>query len=121
MVGAIHFDQIQQHGGRRGVRDEGMIQSALARPRNKWAHESRAGLASLAAAYGFGLTKNHGFIDGNKRVAFLVIYVFLGLNGYEITATEEAIVGLMRDVAMGERTERDLAAWLREHLAPIPS
>jgi death-on-curing protein len=75
MVGAIHFDQLQRHGGKRGVRDEGMIQSALARPRNKLAHDSRADLATLAAAYGFGLTQNHGFVDGNERVAFMVIFV----------------------------------------------
>lgn len=119
MVGAIHFDQIQRHGGKRGVRDEGMIESALARPRNKWTYESQADLATLAAAYGFGLTKNHGFVDGNKRVGFMTMYVFLALNGYEIDAAEEAIVALMRDVAMGGRTEDQLAAWIREHLVPI--
>jgi death on curing protein len=118
MVGAIHFDQRQRHGGKRGVRDEGLIQSALARPGSKWAYESRSDLATLAAAYGFGLAKNHGFVDGNKRVAFMVMYVFLGLNGYEINATEEEVVGLMRDVAIGETTEDNLAAWIREHLAP---
>lgn len=118
MVGAIHFDQIQRHGGKRGVRDEGMIESALARPRNKWTYESHVDLATLAAACGFGLTKNHGFVDGNKRVAFMVMYVFLALNGSEIEATEEAVVVLMREVAMGRRTEHNLAEWIREHLVP---
>ncbi len=120
MVGAIHFDQIQQHGGGQGVRDEGMIQSALARPRNKWAYESaQSDLAFLAAAYGFGITKNHGFVDGNKRIAFMVMYVFLGLNGLRIKASEPDVVLVMRDVAVGVRTEDDLAAWIRGHLVPV--
>jgi len=115
-VGAIHFDQIEQHGGQPGVRDEGLIQSALARPRNKWAYQPQCDLATLAAAYGFGLTKNHGFVDGNKRVAFMVMYVFLGLNGYEINATEEEIVVVMRELAADVRTEADLATWLRGNI-----
>ncbi len=119
MVGAIHFDQIQQHGGGQGVRDEGMIQSALARPRDKWAYEPASDLASLAAAYGFGLAKNHGFVDGNKRIAFMVMYVFLGLNGLKIKASEADVVVVMRDVAVGVRTEDDLSAWIRGHLVPV--
>ena len=115
-VGAIHFDQIEQHGGQRGVRDEGLIESALARPRNKWAYQPQPDLATLAAAYGFGLAKNHGFVDGNKRVAFMVMYVFLGLNGYEINATEEEIVVVMRELAADVRTEEDLATWLRGNI-----
>jgi death-on-curing protein len=116
MVGAIHFDQLQRHGGPQGVRDEGVIQSALARPRNKWAYEPQPDLATLAAAYGFGLTRNHGFIDGHKRVAFMAMYVFLGLNGHEIKASEAAVVVVMREVAASTRTEEDLAAWIRENL-----
>lgn len=116
MVGAVHFDQIQQHGGQGGVRDEGLIQSALARPRNKWAYEPNSDLATLAAAYGFGLAKNHCFLDGNKRVAFMAMYVFLGLNGYEINATEQETVVVMREVATDARTEEDLAMWVRENM-----
>jgi len=119
MVAAIHFDQIQQHGGDRGVLDEGMIQSALARPKNKWAYKPDSDLAALAAAYGFALAKNHGFVDGNKRVAFLVMFVFLGLNHYEIEAPEEAVVAIMRDVATNMRDEQELAAWLRGRLIQI--
>ena len=106
-VGAIHFDQIEQHGGQPGVRDEGLIQSALARPRNKWAYQPQCDLATLAAGYGFGLTKS---------VAFMVMYVFLGLNGYEINATEEEIVVVMRELAADVRTEADLATWLRGNI-----
>jgi death-on-curing protein len=121
MVGAIHFDQIQQHGGDRGVLDEGMLQSALARPKNKWGYEPESDLAVLAAAYGFAFAKNHGFIDGNKRVAFLVMFVFLGLNGYEIEAPEEEVVATIRDVAANVRDEAALADWLRGRLIRIPA
>ncbi len=114
MIAAIHFDQVQQHGGKRGVRDEGMIQSALARPRNKWGYEPDSDLAVLAAAYGFALAKNLGFLDGNKRVAFLVMYVFLGLNDHDLEVREEEVVVTMRDVAAGVLSERDLGAWVRE-------
>jgi death-on-curing protein len=76
-------------------------------------------LATLAAAYGFGLTRNHGFVDGNKRVAFMAMYVFLGLNGHEIRASEAAVVIVMREVAASTRTEEDLAGWIRENLVPV--
>lgn len=118
VVGVIHHDQLQQHGGGYGVRDEGLIESALARPRNKWAYEPSSDLATLAAAYGYGLTKNHPFVDGNKRVAFMVMYTFLGLNGCELNAREEEVVTVMRELAAGDRTEAALASWLCEKLTP---
>lgn len=110
---AIHFDQIQEHGGRLGVRDEGLIESALARPRNKWAYEEACDLASLAAAYGYGLARNHPFVDGNKRVAFMAMYVFLGLNGWDLDAPEPEVVTVVNDVASRRLGEEELAAWLR--------
>ncbi|NIP87774.1 MAG: type II toxin-antitoxin system death-on-curing family toxin, partial [Gammaproteobacteria bacterium] len=73
---AIHRDQLRQHGGVPGVRDENALESALARPRNKWAYDPDADLAALAAAYGYGLATNHGYNDGNKRIAFMAMYVF---------------------------------------------
>lgn len=120
MVDAIHADQLQQHGGLPGVNDEGLIESALARPRNRWAYadDDPPDLATLAAAHGFGLAKNHGFRDGNKRVAFMATYVFLGLNGQRIVAEEPAVVQLMRDVASGACPETELADWLRVRTEP---
>lgn len=120
MIDAIQADQLRQHGGFPGMNDEGLIESALARPRNRWSYaEDRApDLAELAAAYGFGLVKNHGFRDGNKRIAFLATYVFLGLNGQRITAEEPAVVELMKDVAASACSESELAHWLRTHTKP---
>ena len=114
-VEAIHADQIKQHGGSPGVRDEGLIESALARPRNLFAYEGQD-LARLAAAYAYGLGRNHGFIDGNKRIAFQTMYVFLGLNGWRLTAEEPGVVQVMLDVAAGTMSEADLAAWVRDHI-----
>lgn len=114
IVQAIHFDQVLQHGGVHGVRDVGLIESALARPVNKWRFEE-ADLFALAAAYGFGLAKNHGFEDGNKRVAFLAMYTFLGLNGFDLDAPEVEAVQMMVGVADGSIGEMKLSAWLRSH------
>ena len=115
-VRAVHADQIRQHGGSLGLRDEGLLESALERPRNRWQYESDADLATITAAYGYGLTANHSFIDGNKRVAFQIMYVYLGLNGYRIEAAEPEVVALMLGVADGSVEEQALAEWLREHM-----
>ena len=114
---AIHFDQLRQHGGIPGVRDENALESALARPRNRWVYEPESDLAALAAAYGFGLATNHGFNDGNKRIAFLAMYVFLGLNGWEIEAPEPDVVEIMLALADGRLDEERLADWLRDHMS----
>jgi len=114
---AIHSDQIRQHGGSFGVRDEGMLESALARPQNRWHYEPETDLAILAAAYGFAVVKNHAFIDGNKRTGFQVMYVFMGLNGWRIRAAEDEVVALMQGVATGTVDEIALAAWLSAHIA----
>jgi death-on-curing protein len=118
MVAMIHSAQIQEHGGSLGVRDEALIESALARPQNKWQYEPDADLFRLAAAYAYGLTKNHGFIDGNKRVGFMATYVFLGLNGFDIDAEEPDVVLTMLDLASGSLSEEQFAQWLRAHSSP---
>ena len=115
---AIHSDQIQAHGGSLGLRDRGLLESALERPRNRFHYEAEADLASLAAAYGFGIAKNHPFVDGNKRVAFQAMYLFLGLNGLQIDASEELVVGTIISLASGDLDELGLTAWLREHINP---
>lgn len=115
LLDVIHADLIAQHGGSTGVRDDGLIDSALARPQNKLAYGEDVDLADLAAAYAVGLAKNHGFIDGNKRVAFMALYVFLGLNGFVLDATEPDAVRIMTDVATGAVGESELAAWVRYH------
>lgn len=115
---AVHEDQLAEHGGLAGVRDEGAIESALARPQNRWAYAEEEDLAMLAAAYGYGLCTSHGYHDGNKRVAFQVMYVFLGLNGQRLEAPEPEVVEVMLDVARGELSEDELAAWVRTHMEP---
>lgn len=112
----MHREQIAEHGGSPGVRHEGLIDSALARPQHKYAYEPNAGLPTLAAAYGYGLARKHGFVDGNKRIAFMARYVFLRLNGLELDAPEPEVVVVMEDVAAGKRTELQLADWIRQHV-----
>ena len=102
-----------------GLRDEGALEAALARPRQKWTYDEGADLELLAAAYGYGLSQAHPFIDGNKRAAFLTMATFAGLNGFEIEAAEAEVVTLMLGVARGNVREEDLAVWLREHLIPL--
>ena len=117
VVVAIHSDQIREHGGSLGVRDKGLLESALDRPRNRFSYESDADLTALAAAYGFGIAKNHPFVDGNKRVAFQAMYVFLGINGVGITSDEEEVVRLVLALASGELSESELRVWLRDNTA----
>jgi len=113
VVLAIHADQINSHGGSYGLRDPGLLESAMDRPRNRFVYEPDSDLCSLASAYGFALANNHPFIDGNKRVAFQAMYVFLGLNGLRIQAQEEEVVSLMLGVAGGSLSEAQLTSWLR--------
>jgi death-on-curing protein len=115
---AIHADQVQGHGGSLGLRDRGLLESALERPKNRFRYDPEADLASLAAAYGFGLAQNHPFVDGNKRVAFQAMYLFLGLNGFRIEASEEEVVLLILSLASGQLDEASLANWLRDHITP---
>ena len=115
IVGIIHTSLVREHGGSFGVRDEGLIESALERPRNLRAYDQEVDLADLAAAYGLGLVKNHGFIDGNKRVAFMAVYTFLGINDYDLEATEPEVVRIMLDLAASKLSQDDFAGWIREH------
>lgn len=115
---AVHSDQIQAHGGSLGLRDRGLLESALERPRNRFHYEPTSDVPSLAASYGFGIAKNHPFVDGNKRVAFQAMYLFLGLNGLRIDASEEEVVATILSLASGDLDEPGLAAWLRDHVTP---
>lgn len=115
---AIHSDQIQAHGGSLGLRDRGLLESALERPRSRFHYEPTSDLPSLSASYGFGIAKNHPFVDGNKRVAFQAMYLFLGLNGLRIDASEEEVVATTLALASGDLDEPGLAAWLRDHVTP---
>jgi death-on-curing protein len=118
VVLSIHTDQIQSHGGSLGLRDRGSLESALERSRNRFHYEADADLPTLAAAYGFGISSNHPFLDGNERVAFQAMYLFLGLNGFRIDAPEEEVVSLILALASGELDEPALADWLRQHISP---
>jgi len=113
VVDAIHLDQIREHGGLAGVRDVNALESALARPRQKW-HYEQADVPTLAAAYGFGLCRNHPYRDGNKRVAFVVMVVFLELNGLQFEADEADVVTTVLALADGGLTEGELAEWTRQ-------
>ncbi len=115
---ALHVDQITEHGGSLGIRDAGLLESALARPRQKWHYEPGSDLASLAEAYAFGIAKNHPFVDGNKRAALVAAYTFLALNDFELEATEPEAVTMVLGTADGSLSEEDLASWIRSHLLP---
>jgi death-on-curing protein len=118
VVDAIHADQVREHGGLLGVRDENALESALARPQQKHAYDPEIDLAGLAAAYGFGLARNHPYRDGNKRIAFLALVTFLGVNGKDFDASEAEVVATMLALADGSLTEAQLARWVRSHLRP---
>lgn len=111
----LHDESIAEHGGLPGLRDEGLLESALARPLNLAAY-GEPDVAELAASYGVGLAKNHAFVDGNKRVAFLAVGLFLGLNGQRLAATQADATLTMLDVAAGTLDEPAFATWLREHI-----
>lgn len=118
VVDAIHLDQLREHGGLHGIRDENALESALARARNRWAYDGIKDPAVLAAAYGYGLATSHPYRDGNKRVAFVTLIVFLGLNGWELEASDAEVVETMLGVAGGSVSESNLADWIRTHLQP---
>jgi death-on-curing protein len=113
VIDAVQAEMLLIHGGMPGLRDENALESALVRPRQRLAYEVDADLAAPAAAYGYGLARNHPYHDGNKRVAFVVMAVFLGLNGLEFTASEADVVTTMVALASGEFEEEALAAWIR--------
>ena len=113
---AIHSRQLATHGGGDGVRDIGLLQSALARPVNAFHYNQVTSLTDLAAAYAFGITKNHAFVDGNKRTAYVVTRLFLNINGFDINATKEEKYLTFYALAAGSLSEEDLAAWLESKL-----
>ncbi len=115
---AIHHEQLAEHGGGTGVRDEGLFESAVMRPQNLAAYE-QPDVFELAAAYAIGLAKNHPFVDGNKRTAYVAMELFLWLNGLELLATDADCVITMLGVAAGEIKEAELADWLRQQTEPI--
>ena len=116
IVDAIQSDLVRVHGGMPGVRDEGMIESALERPRSRFVYEKSVDLAELAASLGHGLVSNHGYVDGNKRVALMATYTFLGLNDFDLEAPEEEVAVVMEDLAASKLSEAEFAAWIRLHL-----
>ena len=113
---AIHDEQIAEHGGSDGVRDMNVIESAIARPRQLVNFgDSTPDMAALAATLAFGLAKNHGFVDGNKRTSAVATETFLALNGVKVTASDEEIVQVWTDIGAGQMGEDELADWLRAH------
>ncbi|MBT9332690.1 type II toxin-antitoxin system death-on-curing family toxin [Paracidobacterium acidisoli] len=116
---AIHRRQLSVHGGSDGIRDEGLLESALARPQNVAAYASEApSLHRLAASLAFGIAKNHPFVDGNKRTAMVTSFTFLAMNGLAMTATQEEAYFVIYDLAAGQVTEDQLTAWFEDHSAP---
>ncbi len=115
---AIHDEQLREHGGLAGVRDEGLLHSALARPENL-AIYGAPDVAALAAAYAFGIARNHPFLDGNKRTAYVVAELFLGLNGFVLTGSDVDAVLTFLALAASELSEEELGTWIRTNLAPL--
>jgi death-on-curing protein len=113
----MHAELIAEHGGRKGVRDAGLLSSALARPRNKQVYGASSSLFDLAAAYGVAIVRNHPFLDGNKRVALAVMYVFLEMNGYRLEAPEVEAVDALLAIVAGDWDEKKLSRWLKKNSA----
>jgi len=113
----MHEEQLAEHGGAVGVRDLGLLDSALARPRNAWSY-GESDLVALAALYAAGVMRNHPFVDGNKRTGFLAAYAFLYVNGLEIVADEAEVIVQCLSLAASEIGEAEFAAWLRENVHP---
>jgi death-on-curing protein len=111
----LHSASLAEHGGLEGLRDEGLLESSLNRPRNKLTYKDDCDVFDLAAAYGFALSRNHPFHDGNKRIAFLAVGLFLAINGYELVAEQTHAIQIMLSLAAGQLTEKSFADWIREH------
>lgn len=113
---AVHEEQLAEHGGGSGVRDSGLLESALARPQQLAAY-GEPDLADLAAAYGYGIVRNHPFVDGNKRTGAVVMELFLALHGVELACSDAELVETILALASGDLSQEALAAWLRQRLA----
>ncbi len=120
MVDAIQQDMIATHGGLPGLRDENVLESALARPRQVFSYGASIDVAALAAAYAYAIAHDHPYHDGNKRIAFMAMAVFAELNGFELDAAEADVVDVMLRLASGELEEAKLAEWLRERFVAMP-
>ena len=120
VIEAVHLDQIREHGGLMGIRDENALESALARARQGWIYKPESDLARLVADYAFGICTSHPFRDGNKRISFLAAVMFLGLNGLDLIAPEEEVVETIVAVASGKLDEEAIAAWIRSRIRPRP-
>ena len=120
VIEAVHLDQIREHGGLMGIRDENALESALARARQRWTYEPESDLARLATDHAFGICSSHPFRDGNKRISFLAAVVFLGLNGLDFIAPEDEVVETMLALASGKLDEEALAVWMRSRIQPRP-
>jgi death-on-curing protein len=118
VVDAIHADQLREHGGLTGLRDENLLESALARPRQTWHDATATDVPVLAASYAFGLVRNHPYRDGNKRIGFLAMVTFLGVNGYTFGGTDEDVVTQFVALAAGQVSEEDLTTWIRGRSKP---
>ena len=116
---ALHDEQLATHGGLAGVRDRGAVESALARPRNLVAYEACDDIARLAAAYAYGIARNHGFADGNKRTALVTADLFLMLNGYELVSSPVENVLTILSLAEGSLSEAELATWIRKNIRSL--
>ncbi|MFM1909253.1 MAG: hypothetical protein RLZZ591_2930 [Pseudomonadota bacterium] len=114
LIYAVHEEQLAEHGGGAGLRDANLLSSALARPEQLAAYGT-PDVADLAAAYGYGISRNHPFVDGNKRTAFVATELFLALNGFELVANDVECVMNMLDVAAGDIEEAAFAQWIRQH------
>ena len=118
VVEAIHLDQVREHGGLLGIRDENALESALARARQRWTYESGSDLPRLAADYAYGIARSHPFRDGNKRVAFVTAVTFLGLNGTDLVAEDDDVVETMIALAAGDLDEAQVTDWIRSRVRP---
>src|SRR3954452_24667229 len=121
VVDATHNDQLREHGGLPGVRDENVLESALARAQQKWHYAENTDIPTLAAAYGFGFIKNHPYRDGNTRIGFLAMVMFLETNGHEFDAADAEIVTEILALADGRVSEAELTVWVRNHCRKIRS
>ena len=117
LILAVHDEQLAEHGGLSGVRDSGLLESAMARPEHLAAY-GKPDIAELAASYGYGIARNHPFIDGNKRTAFVAALLFLAFNDYSFQAADSDKVIVMLKVAAGEITEAEFATWIRNNSKP---
>jgi death-on-curing protein len=115
IVRAIHADQLSQHGASSGIRDENLLSASLSRPQNLLTYGDASVLFDLATAYGYGFAKNHPFVDGNKRVAFIAMAIFLELNGYSLDVPEVDVVVMIERLATDQENQDSIAEWLREN------